>query len=166
MLSGHVLVLAVLAGVASILYLVRDLLSSGPHKLPRRLPRKIRGWARVAWRERPFFGWGRDWLGWSCFALGTLEDSVAIVGPPRVGKTAGVLVPQALMWGGPLVSTSTKPDVLRATAGRRLQLAAPLGGSVYVYAPTAPGSVEGLQPIHWSPLAGCQDPRVAALRVD
>jgi len=166
MLNGQVLVLAVLAGVACVLYLVRDLVSSGPHKLPRRLPRKIRGRARVGWRERPFFGWGRDWLGWSCFALGTPEDSVAIVGPPRVGKTAGVLVPQALMWGGPLVSTSTKPDVLRATAGRRLQLAAPLGGSVYVYAPTALGTVEGLQPIRWSPLAGCQDPRVAALRVD
>ncbi len=39
-----------------------------------------------------------------------------MVGPPRVGKTAGVLIPQALMWAGALVSTSAKPDVLRATA--------------------------------------------------
>src|SRR5215472_7095378 len=168
MLSGHVLVLTVLAAVVCVLYLVRDLLSSGPHKLPRRLPRKIRGRAAVAWRERPFFGWGRDWFGCSCFALGTSEDSVAIVGPPRVGKTAGVLIPQALMWAGPLISTSTKPDVLRATAGRRFELARRQGGhgGVYVYAPTAIGPVEGLQPMRWSPLAGCREPRVAALRVE
>src|SRR5712691_3126857 len=29
------------------------------------------------------------------------EDSMAIVGPPRVGKTAGLLIPQILTWNGP-----------------------------------------------------------------
>jgi type IV secretory pathway TraG/TraD family ATPase VirD4 len=91
---------------------------------------------------------------------------VAIVGPPRVGKTAGVLIPQAALWGGALVSTSTKPDVLRATIGRRLELARQHGGAIHVYAPTATGTIEGLQPIRWSPLAGCRDPRIAALRVE
>src|SRR5262249_46160663 len=75
-------------------------------------------------------------------------------------------IPQASMWAGPLVSTSTKPDVLRATARRRLELAWQHGGDVYVYAPTATGPVEGLVPIRWSPLAGCRDPRVPALRVE
>jgi hypothetical protein len=35
-----------------------------------------------------------------------------------------------------------------------------------VYMPTADGAGEGLTPIRWSPLAGCQDPLVAAMRVD
>jgi type IV secretory pathway TraG/TraD family ATPase VirD4 len=76
------------------------------------------------------------------------------------------MVAQALVWDGALVSTSTKPDVLRATGTRRRQLAELHGGKVYVYAPTSPGRVEGVQPVRWSPLAGCQDPRIARHRVD
>ncbi|HXM57236.1 MAG TPA: type IV secretory system conjugative DNA transfer family protein [Candidatus Dormibacteraeota bacterium] len=149
-----------------VLLLVRRWRTTGPFRLSRVLPRRLSCRAAVAWRRRPFFGWARNWFGLTRFAFGTEEDSVAIVGPPRVGKTAGVLIPQALFWQGPLVSTSTKPDVLRASAGRRLELARQHGGSVYVYAPTATGPVEGLQPIRWSPLAGCREPRVAALRVE
>jgi hypothetical protein len=37
---------------------------------------------------------------------------------------------------------------------------------VYVYAPTARGPVEGLIPVKWSPLAGCQDDAVVKPRVD
>jgi len=165
MLIQHLLVLATLA-ILGLLYLLRQLRCRAPYKLPRVLPWKLVGRARVTWRERPFFGWGRDWFGLTRFAFGTPEDSVGVVGPPRVGKTAGVLIPQALMWAGSLISTSTKPDVLRATAGRRLQLAQQHGGKVYLYAPTAPSQVEGMKPGRWSPLAGCQDPRIAALRVE
>src|SRR5262252_5380365 len=85
-----------------LLGLARWSLSTGPYKLPRLLPWRLVGRARVTWRERPFFGWGRDWFGLARFALGTNEDSVGIVGPPRVGKTAGILIPQALIWRGPL----------------------------------------------------------------
>lgn len=166
-LAGHrtSLVLTFLIG-AVVLLAVRRRLCRGPHRLSRVLPRRLTRPAVVAWRERPFLGWSRSLLARHRFAFGTAEDSVAIVGPPRVGKTAGVLIPQALMWSGPLISTSTKPDVLRATAGRRLQLARHHGGTVHVYAPTATGPVEGLVPIRWSPLAGCREPRVATLRVE
>jgi len=165
MLIQHVLVLATVVTLGA-LYLVRWVRCRAPYGLPRVLPWKLTGRARVVWRERPFFGWGRDWFGLTRFAFGTREDSVGVVGPPRVGKTAGVLIPQALMWGGSLISTSTKPDILRASAGRRLQLALHHGGKVYVYAPSAPGRVEGMQPVRWSPLAGCQEARTAALRVE
>lgn len=157
---------AVLVAAVCLLYLVHRLLSTGPYGLPRLLPWRLVAWPWVRWRERPFLGWGRCWFGPTVFAAGSHEDSVGIVGPPRVGKTAGVLVPQVCQWRGPVISTSTKPDVLRATASRRLQLARQHGGDVYVYAPTATSLVEGLKPIRWSPLAGCTDPRVAKLNVE
>jgi len=56
--------------------------------------------------------------------------------------------------------------VLRATAGRRLELARRHGGGVYLYAPTARESIAGLPSVQWSPLAGCRDDGVAKLRVD
>ncbi|MBO0687556.1 MAG: type IV secretory system conjugative DNA transfer family protein, partial [Candidatus Dormibacteraeota bacterium] len=127
---------------------------------PRRMRMRMR--PILSWSDRPFLGWS---AGGSSFLAGTREDSVAVVGPPRVGKTAGLLIPQALLWAGPLVSTSVKPDVLRASAARRLELAAGFGGSIEVYAPTASEPVEGLQPLRWSPLDGCQDPTVCQLRV-
>lgn len=86
------------------------------------------------------------------------------MGPPRFGKTAGYIIPQLVLWGGSAISTSVKPDVLRATAGRREQLARLHGGRIYVYAPTIDGVVEGIRPMRWSPLVGCADPEVAGKR--
>ncbi len=151
-------------GSVLVLALVRHVRCTGPYKLSRVLPWRLSKRPIVIWRERLFFGWGRNWLGLSRFAFGRAEDSVAIVGPPRVGKTAGVLIPQLAMWNGAAVVTSTKGDVLQATLARRQELARQHGGGVYVYAPTASGPIEGLEPIRWSPLAGCEDPFVAALR--
>ena len=164
MLNGNQVLLAIV--VLALLLLLRRELCRGPYGLSRVVPRRLTLPVAVSWQRRPFLGWCRSWLGLPRLAVGSEEDSVGIVGPPRVGTTAGVLVPQALMWEGALISTSTKPDVLRATAGRRFELARQRGGDVYVYAPTAGGPVEGLVPIRWSPLAGCAEPRVAALRVE
>src|SRR5207237_9562147 len=106
-----------------------------------RPPGRLRTRPSLTWSDRPFLGWT---AGGGSFIVGTPEDTVGIVGPPRVGKTAGLLVAQAHLWGGPLVSTSTKADVLRATAARRLVLAAAGGGSGEVYYPTSTDPVEGL----------------------
>ncbi len=144
--------------------LIRHVRCTGPYKLSRVLPWRLARRPVVIWRERLFFGWSRSWLGFSRFAFGGEEDSVAVIGPPRVGKTAGVLVPQLAMFDGPAVVTSTKGDALRETRGRREELARMHGGTVHVYAPASNGPVEGLLPIRWSPLAGCEDPLVAALR--
>jgi type IV secretion system protein VirD4 len=138
----------------------------GADDLPRRVPPEVGVPVELTWLERPFAGWARSWWGGRRLVVGTPEDSVGVVGPPRAGKTAGVLIPQLLLWGGPAISASTKPDVMRATAGRRWQLADRLAGRVYVYAPTETGLVEGVRPMRWSPLAGCADPRIATLRVE
>lgn len=120
----------------------------------------------LEWLDRPFLGWQRGFRapwkrGW---ILGTDEDDVGIVGPPRVGKTAGLLIPQALLWDGPIVVASTKPDLIQATGDRREELAARHGGRVRLYMPTARDPVHGLAPLRFSLLDECTDPVVAKSR--
>jgi type IV secretory pathway TraG/TraD family ATPase VirD4 len=86
-----------------------------------------------------------------------------VVGPPGYGKTAGILIPAVLHWSGPMVSSSTRGDVLAATGDRRADIAAAAGGRVYVYDPF--GSEIGVTSIGWSPLTGCQDASLAYRRV-
>jgi type IV secretion system protein VirD4 len=73
--------------------------------------------------------------------------SVLIFGPTGSYKTSGVLVPGILDWQGPLLATSVKPDVLRATMAARARkgevtIIDPLGSSGEVVA-------------QWTPLASC-----------
>jgi type IV secretory pathway TraG/TraD family ATPase VirD4 len=150
-----------------VLLVVRNVRVTGPYSLTRIAHWRTRRRPVVVWRNGPFLGWSRSILGLNRWAFGGREDTVAVVGPPRIsGKTAGIVIPQAAMWDGALVTTSTKPDVLHFTAARRMELAGQHGGRIYVYAPTAAGPVEGIEPMRWSPLAGCEDPLIAAARVD
>jgi len=74
-----------------------------------------------------------------------------ILGPPRSGKTSSLIIPNVLTANGPVVTTSTKPDVLDATVGARSAL-----GRCHLFDPT--GSVPrtgGLAPLRWSPLQSC-----------
>ncbi len=73
--------------------------------------------------------------------------SVLIFGPTGSFKTTGALVPGILDWQGPLLATSVKPDVLRATMAARARkgevtIIDPLGASGEVVA-------------QWTPLASC-----------
>lgn len=75
------------------------------------------------------------------------ERAVLLLGPPRSGKTSAVIVPTVLGHDGPVVATSTKPDVLRATATARSRW-----GQVWRFDPTdadghGPGEV-----LRWSPV--------------
>jgi type IV secretory pathway TraG/TraD family ATPase VirD4 len=79
------------------------------------------------------------------------EQAVMVLGPPRSGKTSGLVVPTVLGAPGAVVSTSTKPDVLRATAQARRR-----GGPCLLYDPSA--TVEtpaGVDRVRWSPVTGC-----------
>src|SRR5262249_54958172 len=116
-----------------------------------------RQWSSARWQQLPVLG--RIGVGkLSRLVLGSSEDCVAVVGPPRVGKTMGILVPQVQIWGGSVVAGSTKPDVMEATAPRRFALARRHCGQVVAWAPTAPGFVTGgVSEVGWSPLAGCSD---------
>jgi type IV secretion system protein VirD4 len=73
--------------------------------------------------------------------------SVLCFGPAGSFKTAGLVIPAVLEWDGPVITTSIKPDVLRATLRRRLAL-----GEVWVYDPLGLSGVPGAQ---WTPLAHC-----------
>jgi len=93
-----------------------------------------------------YLGHGGD--GW-CFVRP--EHSVMILGPPRSGKTSSLIIPNIMVSNGPVVSTSTKPDVLDATVSVRSQR-----GRCLLFDPT--GSVAratGLDQLRWSPLQSC-----------
>ena len=100
---------------------------------------------------------GRPWFG-LYVGEGTVgpvwaepESSMLVVGPPRSGKTSRLVVPSVLDAPAALVSTSTKGDVLEATAFRRWAL-----GNVFVFDPTGSTHIpDGCFPLRWSPVVGC-----------
>jgi type IV secretion system protein VirD4 len=73
--------------------------------------------------------------------------SVLIFGPTGSYKTSGVLVPGILDWQGPLLATSVKPDVLRATMAARSRK-----GEVTIIDPLG---TSGEPVAQWTPLASC-----------
>ncbi len=73
--------------------------------------------------------------------------SVLCFGPPGSYKTHALVIPAILEWQGPLVATSIKPDVLRATLAHRAAL-----GEVWVYDPLG---LSGVPAAQWTPLAYC-----------
>jgi type IV secretion system protein VirD4 len=80
------------------------------------------------------------------------EQAVLVLGPPRSGKTSAIVVPTVLGAPGAVVSTSTKPDVLAATAHARGTV-----GPCLLYDPS--GTVEapcGVQRVRWSPVESCR----------
>jgi type IV secretion system protein VirD4 len=88
---------------------------------------------------------GNGTYGWSWAGV---QRSTLVLGPPRSGKTSSLVIPNILLSAGPIVSTSTKPDVMRATASSRQR-----DGWAFLYDPS--GEVEcppGVERIGWSPL--------------
>ena len=85
--------------------------------------------------------------GQSRFARG--ERAVLLLGPPRSGKTSAVIIPAILSHTGPVVSTSTKPDVYRAT-----RLVRALEGRLWVFDPTGASTPGGVLELRWSPVSG------------
>ncbi len=77
------------------------------------------------------------------------ERAALVLGPPRSGKSSGVIVPAVLAHAGPAVCTSTKPDVLAATISARSRL-----GSVWQFDPTGTEpAIAGAQSLRWSPVS-------------
>lgn len=88
----------------------------------------------------------------------SVEDSILVIGPPRSGKGAHIVINAILDSPGPVVTTSTRPDNLTATCRTRQQV-----GPVAVFDPQqlAPGVPAGLR---WSPIRGCENPLTAMIR--
>ena len=80
------------------------------------------------------------------------EHAVLDLGPPRSGKSSAVVVPALLCHVGPAVSTSTKPDVLEATAAARS-----LFGPCWQFDVAGEGLRPGMRAVRWSPLLGSGD---------
>jgi type IV secretory pathway TraG/TraD family ATPase VirD4 len=79
------------------------------------------------------------------------ESAVMVLGPPRSGKTSAVMIPALLGAPGPAVSTSTKPDVMRATRRARSEL-----GRVWLFDPAGEEGERppsGVRQLRWSPVA-------------
>ena len=76
------------------------------------------------------------------------QRSTLVLGPSRCGKTSSLVIPNILLSQGPVVSTSTKSDVMDATAATRCSK-----GWTALFDPsgeiTCPKSVER---VGWSPL--------------
>jgi type IV secretion system protein VirD4 len=73
--------------------------------------------------------------------------SVLVFGPTGSYKTSALVIPAVLEWTGPLVTTSVKPDLLRATLAHRARM-----GQVLVVDPLG---ASGVKAAGWSPLASC-----------
>ena len=78
------------------------------------------------------------------------ESAVMVLGPPRSGKTSAVMIPAILGAPGAVISTSTKPDVMRVTAAVRSEV-----GQVWLFDPSATGQElpDGVRRLCWSPVA-------------
>ena len=78
------------------------------------------------------------------------ESAVMVLGPPRSGKTSAVMIPAILGAPGSVISTSTKPDVMRVTAAVRSEV-----GQVWLFDPSATGQElpDGVRRLCWSPVA-------------
>ncbi|MDO8119693.1 type IV secretory system conjugative DNA transfer family protein [Isoptericola sp. b490] len=88
----------------------------------------------------------------------SVEDSVLLVGPPRMGKGLHVVIPWVLDAPGPVVATSTRPDVLAVTSRARAEAQGP----VAVFDPQRLAGLPG--GLAWSPIRGCETPRTALVR--
>lgn len=88
----------------------------------------------------------------------SLEESVCLIGPPRSGKGLHLLIGAILDAPGPVITTSSRADNLAATDRLREQH----NGPVTLFDPQG---LTGLpSTLKWSPITGCEVPRVANQR--
>ncbi|MDP9073269.1 MAG: type IV secretory system conjugative DNA transfer family protein [Actinomycetota bacterium] len=105
--------------------------------------------ARVAAAGSPLY------LGSSAMgpAFAAPQQGMLVLGPPRSGKTTTLVIPNALVAPGPVVSTSTKPDVMAATLAARDQV-----GQCWLFDPSGRAKPPpGVRPLRWSPVPACRD---------
>lgn len=93
-----------------------------------------------------YLGLGRN----GSWALADPESAVMVLGPPRSGKTSAVMIPAVMGASGAVISTATKPEVMRATVAARSEV-----GQAWLFDPTASERQlpDGVRRLSWSPVA-------------
>jgi type IV secretory pathway TraG/TraD family ATPase VirD4 len=89
------------------------------------------------------------------------ERSLLVVGPPGSGKGLHIAINAILDAPGPVITTSTKPDNLKATLTARRAT-----GPVAVFDPQGMLGADFAHLGAWDPVDGCEDPMRAATRAD
>ena len=87
-----------------------------------------------------------------------LEEHLLVMAPPRTYKTA-FLADVIIEYPGPVLATTTKPDLYNLTSAVRSFL-----GPVHVFNPQHIGGVPST--FCWDPIDGCEDPATAIRRAD
>ncbi len=87
-----------------------------------------------------------------------LEEHLLVMAPPRTYKTA-FLADVIIEYPGPVIATTTKPDIYNLTSAVRSFL-----GPVHVFNPQHIGGVPST--FCWNPIDGCEDPATAIRRAD
>jgi type IV secretory pathway TraG/TraD family ATPase VirD4 len=87
-----------------------------------------------------------------------LEEHLLVMAPPRTYKTA-FLADVIIEYSGPVIATTTKPDIYALTGAVRSFL-----GPVHVFNPQHIGGVPST--FRWDPIDGCEDPATAIRRAD
>ena len=87
-----------------------------------------------------------------------LEEHLLVMAPPRTYKTA-FLADVIIEYPGPVIATTTKPDIYNLTGAVRSFL-----GPVHVFNPQHIGGVPST--FCWDPIDGCEDPATAIRRAD
>ena len=91
----------------------------------------------------------------------SVERSVLVIGPPGSGKGLHIAINAILDAPGSVITTSTKPDNLKATLTARAA-----EGPVGVFDPQGMLGATFEHQVAWDAVAGCQDPMRAATRAD
>jgi type IV secretion system protein VirD4 len=91
-----------------------------------------------------------DYGGW---VTADPESAVIVLGPPRSGKTSAIMIPALMACCGAAISTSTKPDVMRATLPARSDI-----GQTWLFDPAGTETTntalpDGVRRLCWSPIA-------------
>ena len=87
-----------------------------------------------------------------------LEEHILIMSPPRAGKS-GAIARMIMKYNGPVLSTTTRPDIYALTSGLRA-----LRGPVQVFNPQGIGGLPST--FRWNPIKGCENRAVAIRRAD
>ena len=153
---GNLLVWAAVGAVAFVV--VRRRRARQPvgteHLLPQRLARAADPLAAVQ-AEATRAG-GGAFLGFSpagAWVAARREHAVLVLGPPRSGKSSSIVGPAVIAHPGPVVSTSTKPDVLAAAGPARYRI-----GEVWCFDPTGQEDLPAwVRPLRWSPVDAARD---------